>query len=316
MRRPTEYFPRRACERDRAGRSHPIKPGPAIKAILRASQGVYCPLLLGVATGSRARYDSDMMKFQAQHFYRIGTLLGNLTQALDVLSATGPVQFPELTPQFMLNTLATIEKECGTIALTHSPKLIKDLRTDIATKGTDNVTLAMRLGEINRLIHSEMEESLFLWIPADRAAVYLQPLAGMEQVIKNYPSAQGEIILSSLAYSVGCFTASVFHQMRALEVFLAVISRELGVVKHSPTWGAYLSAFPKAIEAKFPNRNAADKEMQEFYNGVSAHLSSIKNAWRNPTMHEIAKDYTQGQALDIRHTAAGFMRHLNTKLKE
>lgn len=104
--------------------------------------------------------------------------------------------------------------------------------------------------------------------------------------------------------------------MRALEPCLGALSRELGVVKHSPTWKAYLSAFPNAIALKFTNKNAADNEMRIFYSGVTERLTAIKDAWRNPTMHSIAATYNERQALDVRNSVGGFMRHLASKLKE
>jgi len=170
--------------------------------------------------------------------------------------------------------------------------------------------------ELKLRIEDELQSQLFLWVPISRSGIYSNPLTSLEEVVAKFPSARRELEESGKCYAVGRFTASVFHQMRALEPFLAVISRELGVVKHSPTWAAYLSAFSPAIEAKYPGKIPANTEIRNFYSGATGYLSGMKNAFRNPTMHDVDIVYTEEEARDVRNAVGAFMRHLATKLKE
>ena len=45
-------------------------------------------------------------------------------------------------------------------------------------------------------------------------------------------------------------------------------------------------------------------------------LLAVKDAWRNPSMHEVGQKYTDEEASDIYRAARRFMEQLSTKLKE
>ena len=214
----------------------------------------------------------------------------------------------------VVKALTNEEKLCKIIGCKNSAAMANALIEQVPRMSIVEIIAKMEMFE--KLIHVEMESELFLWVPSMRAEAYSNPLSGLEEVAITFPSTRREIEESGKCFAVGRFTASVFHQMRALEPFLAVISRELGVVKHSPTWSAYLSAFSPAIEAKYPGKIMANTEIRNFYSGVTGYLSSIKNAFRNPTMHDIDIVYTEEEARDVRNAVGAFMRHVATKLKE
>ena len=183
----------------------------------------------------------------------------------------------------------------------------------------DDITHA-KLHRLCESLRERIEDDLtaikFLYIPPYRAGLYENPLLGMDDVLTEFPSVRDDLVESSECYSLGRFPASVFHLMRAFEPCLKAIARELGLDRHFPSWDAYLKAFPEAYEAKFPAKSASDGTMREFYSGVTTYLIAMKNAFRNPTMHKIAATYNERQALDVRQSVHGFMRHLATKLKE
>ncbi len=104
--------------------------------------------------------------------------------------------------------------------------------------------------------------------------------------------------------------------MRSLETPLRLLSAELGIVKHSPTWEAYLSAMEKAIGAKFPDKTRAHQEKRSYFSALEGQLRAIKTAWRNPTMHEIARTYTEEMSNELSVLVRGFMREAARELQE
>lgn len=209
-----------------------------------------------------------------------------------------------------------LEIRCRKLGIQASVAHIDRIRFEFPHAGITYGEL-YRLSEgLRQRIEDELRAINFLYVPLHRAGLYADPLNGRKDVVDAFPSVRDDLVESSKCYALGRFTGSVFHLMRALEPCLGAVSKELGVMKHSPTWNAYLSAFPNAIAAKYPAKNATDGEMRIFYSGVTQNLASIKDAWRNPTMHSIAATYDERQALDVRNSVGAFMRHLATKLKE
>jgi hypothetical protein len=85
---------------------------------------------------------------------------------------------------------------------------------------------------------------------------------------------------------------------------------------YAPSWDGYLKNMEGRIQAKFPAKTKADADKRAYYSGLEGHLRAIKTAWRNPTMHEIAKVYTTEMANEISVLVRGFMREAATELKE
>ena len=65
------------------------------------------------------------------------------------------------------------------------------------------------------------------------------------EVAARFPRAIVDIEEAGKCFALGRFTACVFHLMRVVEAGLAAISRSLNIVKHSPTWEAYLTVFKR-----------------------------------------------------------------------
>lgn len=169
---------------------------------------------------------------------------------------------------------------------------------------------------LEQRIRDELSLQVFVNIHADRAKYYLHPRKEWADGIARFPSIAVDAEESSKCYALERYTASVFHMMRVLEVPLAAIARELGVVKHSPTWNAYLEAFKDKTTAKFPAATGADRRMRDYYAGLEAQLRAIKDAFRNPTMHSLERTYTQEMAHEVFVLLRGFLREAGKELKE
>lgn len=180
---------------------------------------------------------------------------------------------------------------------------------------TDLHLLVRDFREFRRRVQDELELVSILWLPPERARYYDRDIFG-STIAAAFPSASFDLEEGARCFAVGRFTACVFHLMRAQEVTLGALSAHLRIVKHSPTWEAYLSAMPSAIQAAYPNKDKAHGDKRTYFSGLEGQLRSIKTAWRNPTMHQIAKTYTEEMAEELVVLVRGFMREAATELKE
>ncbi|MDH2357053.1 hypothetical protein QCM80_41680 [Bradyrhizobium sp. SSUT112] len=102
-------------------------------------------------------------------------------------------------------------------------------------------------------------------------------------------------------------TACVFHLMRAMELAVQNLGKKLKVqinVK-TETWHQIMLHVNKSIEL-LPSKTPAQKRKKALYAEGSAHLQSVRLAWRNEVMHP-KQAYTRQEALDIFNATRAFM---------
>jgi hypothetical protein len=162
----------------------------------------------------------------------------------------------------------------------------------------------------------ELEHRHFLVVTLDKVAAYERPLDGWELPIQAFHSSQQDIEEAQRCYALSRSTACVFHLMRALEIPLKVLSAHLDIVKHAPTWNAYLAVMADKIKEKYPDKSKSHADKVMYFSGLEGQLRAIKIAWRNPTMHDIAKVYTPEMAYELIVLVRGFMREAALELCE
>jgi len=176
--------------------------------------------------------------------------------------------------------------------------------------------IVMLCSEVLYNLQAELESHLFFFIPPDRALLFRQLNMGWETALRQFPSTASDVDEAQKCYIAARPTACVFHLMRVLEVAIAAISKHLGVTKHSPTWNAYLEAFSPAVAAKYPKKDRSDSEMRIYFAGLEAQLRAIKDAWRNPTIHNVARVYTMESAQHVMLLVKAFMNEVGKHVSE
>jgi hypothetical protein len=162
----------------------------------------------------------------------------------------------------------------------------------------------------------ELETRRFFFVPPERAGYYCVDtiLPGLDDalgekmepftsVIKSFPSAEDDIREAGNCFALDRPTASVFHLMRVLEAGLKVTAKALSVT-YKTDWGQCFRDIEKQGD-----------QSDQFFKEAIAFLRSIKNVWRNPTMH-IERMYSEQEAERILRAVQTFMAHLATKLAE
>lgn len=167
------------------------------------------------------------------------------------------------------------------------------------------------LRTLGAVLPEVLKTSQLIQITESSSRYYCIPNLFGEAVFSAFPSAQTDIEEAGTCLALGRGTASVFHSMRVMEAGLRCIASTLDIEPQND-WGAYIRAVNKKLES---GNFEKGKPLHSFFVEAVAHISTVKNAWRNPTMH-IEKRYTTEEAEGILNAVKGFMVHLSSKLKE
>ncbi|SRR5581483_493729 len=222
------------------------------------------------------------------------------------------------------NSLSTVEKKFREIGLDITAETTKELATAVSddTNRQNFQWLIDQVKSIENLAAKELKQRLFLYVPPERAKFWPkqhEPHPFGEAVRQSFPSAAFDIHYAAIALATSLSTASVFHQMRALESALSVLGKQFGIDLSHTNWNPTIEQIESKIREmhKDPTWKAKPdcKELQEFYAQAATHFAILKDAWRNYTMHARGK-YTQDEAEQIFDTVKSFMQKLAAKLHE
>lgn len=103
-------------------------------------------------------------------------------------------------------------------------------------------------------------------------------------------------------------TAAVFHLMRVMEIALRALAKKLDVTTIDPeveSWNKITDHVNKAITA-LPAKTAPEQARKAKPGAVSAHLNSVRIAWRNEVMHP-KQSYSREEARAIFNAVRAFM---------
>jgi hypothetical protein len=191
-----------------------------------------------------------------------------------------------------------------------------DLRLSLISAGRIRGLLTgpqpMKYGEVKPLLHDffhrisdEIESARFFAVP-ERVLLDFKEADGFGfEVARAFPSAKTDVQESISCYLLGRHTASVFHLMRVLEIALKSFGDWLGVpLSKSQTWGEIINTIEKS---RGPGKRT--DQLSE----IVFHLTNVKNAWRNPTMH-VERTYDEELARDLLRETRRFTVQLATLL--
>jgi hypothetical protein len=250
-----------------------------------------------------------MIRFGAGDFCQA---LGIFPQVWARLNSGMPIDDQSLNG--LAGACGTLQRHCEQLQLPVSLKQIDTIRLQGIASGTSFQTLGRMLTDLYGRLIDELDTRHLLLVRPDKAGSYSDPLKEWDIPLNAFPSIRYDIERAQQCYALDQPTACVFHLMRSLEVPLKSLSSELSIVKHSPTWEAYLSAMATAIQTKFPDKTKAHAERRVYFTALEGQLRAIKTAWRNPTMHEIASVYTEEMSHELIVLVRGFMREAAREL--
>ncbi|MDA9420617.1 hypothetical protein [Bradyrhizobium sp. CCBAU 53380] len=180
----------------------------------------------------------------------------------------------------------------------HGPKEISRLVDDLKTR-----------------LRDELEAAEFYYVSPSRSRYYRDAATLMGQDVNScFPNAVDDIEDASKCLALGQGTAAVLHAMRIMECGLKAVGAALGVA-HSPSWDACLRKISAELDKPHKTKSRKWKRDEAFYRDLSGDLLTVKQAWRNPTMH-VERRYSADEAEQILSAATRFMQRLAAHFNE
>lgn len=174
--------------------------------------------------------------------------------------------------------------------------------------------LVVQIQILRKRIDDELNNREFFVLEAGRARYFSDARPFGEEVFNAFPSATIDIEEAAKCLALDRYTACVFHLMRAVECALKATAKALSI-DYAPNWDAYIKKINERVDADYKSKSGEWKASESFFRDVAVHLVSVKNAWRNPTIH-VERDYTFEQARDVFQSVRIFMAHLSSGLGE
>jgi hypothetical protein len=259
-----------------------------------------------------------MNRFRASIFqYLLVTIKDETRRCFFMVDAT-PEQKSQQQNE-LARFLHVAEIRLGDIGLRFSQKLVRRMRELVKPPSMDFNIIAMQFDELLDRIYDEVDDKLLFDIPANKIDFYEKPreIFG-PSIIDKFPSTALEVEEAGKCYAVARHTACAFHLMRIIEVGVRALGKSLDPMfdhARNPTWETILRKCDDELKKPLKERSAVWKVDEIFFSEATANLRSVKDAWRNPTMH-VEHIYDEERALDVFNSVRAFMRHLATKLSE
>jgi hypothetical protein len=262
-----------------------------------------------------------MLEVFAEEYVSIGSSIQSVKDTFGVdVALEGPV--PESVRATMTTALDNILQKSRELNLAVCANLADRALGTYRESAPTYRQVSADIQCLERSLHAELETRRFFFVPPERASYHgddvrawfresparyplAQKLGPLIPALKAFPSIEEDMKEAGSCFAFDRHTASVFHLMRVMEVGLKAIAKALGVI-YTSNWGICIAEIEKPLTAKKPDRFLAE---------AVAYLRSIKNAWRNPTMH-IDRAFSEAEAERIFQAVGAFMLHLATQLSE
>ena len=217
---------------------------------------------------------------------------------------------------FILRYLDIALEMAEVMDLESVPPLINRMIESLPTteRSYSVVRAAKDLENLRERILDQINSRYFLFIRASRLDYYQKPELFGPDVAVKFPNAIDDIEEAGKCLALDRGTAAVMHLMRVLECGLKGLALLLGI-PYAPSWESYLKQIQAKISADHQSKDADWKRDEVFFRDISGDLMTIKQAWRNPTMH-VGRKYSADEAEEIFRAVRTLMQHLATKIPD
>lgn len=135
----------------------------------------------------------------------------------------------------------------------------------------------------------------------------------------SFPNASFEIEEAAKCWALSRYTASVFHSMRALECGIRSLCKFLSIPDATrpaeKNWAIILKSITQKVDENWPRNTRVSDSMGARFEALLATLDTVKNPWRNATMH-VETIYAPHEALHILRCTSMFLLELYTYCDE
>lgn len=163
--------------------------------------------------------------------------------------------------------------------------------------------LRATLIDIELRFKDEAEFIKLFVISAEKSVLFggAQQLLG-EVTASKFRSAWFDCEEAAKCLCLGRPTACVFHCMRMLEIGIKSFAKRLNVEDpldgQNRNWGKILGKIKEELDKGYPMKTRRHGTLGSIFEAIYANLESIRNPWRNSTMH-VEATYTEQEAQHI-----------------
>lgn len=157
-------------------------------------------------------------------------------------------------------------------------------------------------------IRDALESEHFFHLTQADVSLYVSDEPFGSEVTRKFPRAAEDVAEGAKCLALQRPTAAVFHLMRVMELALRALAKKLKVTTINPeteSWNKITDHVNKAINA-LPAKTAPEQARKAKLGTISAHLNSVRIAWRNEVMHP-KQSYTREEAHVIFAAVRAFM---------
>jgi hypothetical protein len=217
------------------------------------------------------------------------------------------------------------------LQLPSSLRQVKRIAMLVGDKKIPGTVLSPMLTELRTRIQEDLEDHVYLCIPTNAADRFFSRVEGVYKpkvpaelmdacIVERFPSTSDDIDGTFRCFVVDCYSASMFHLMRVVEVGLMELANNVGLNDPSPSWGAVLQYIEKLVlRTKYQDLDAGVRPYRPMLERLLPQMQAIQRAWRNKFSHVGSKilpapDINEQIASEIISAVETFMRQLAVDL--
>lgn len=260
-----------------------------------------------------------MLRIYAEQFVKMGRLFTGLRAFADLRMVDATVPLNQELVEALLKAMGELQQQFEVLELRTSQDILQQSCCKFREKNVTALLVQSEIEFLDRTATSELGNRLFLFIPPERARYHWAGVGDPAKVpfntsyLTKFPDALADMRAACNCYSVGEFTASVFHLMRMAELALRELATELNITNTDlEQWKNIIDQIESEIrkleqQPKTQQRN----ERLATYSKAAAQFWYFKNAWRNHVSHARAS-YDETQVLEILRAVESLMDHLSS----
>ncbi|MGC2755473.1 hypothetical protein [Candidatus Binatus sp.] len=265
----------------------------------------------------------DVEKFAARKFYSIARLMERISASHARRSKADRQAIAEEEERTALaNDLSLIESSCRSIGLHHSADFIDEFRPNLLNfyNQIKSSEIDSKFEEISSSIAREMNRTLFMYLPRERARYYLEPLKDWESVTDRFTDTIHDIEEAAKCFACDRFDGAVVHMMLVAEFGALEVGKLLELNDPKLGWPRVSKELKRITSADFPKLSPIEQKHFPLLEQISPLMLAMQNAWRHKVSHAgnrlvlLKGEFQPFVAEEIIFATRAFMRRLATDL--
>lgn len=288
-----------------------------------------CSLVNSALCEDGSVFNSVMVQIYASSLVSV---MNNLRDLESIAKTWGAASPTDEMGQRVNTLLGAAVANCAWLRLRSAWKQLQTIHKRVKSGTCENVEFSQLIAELRRRILEDLDDRVFYCI-TDTAKIdrFFKHNDGLlvakkvdevfdSQISERFGNSVDDLIEASKCYVAACYTASVFHMMRVVEVGVMEVAQLARINDPKPSWGAVLSTIDKlAFRTEYANLPDAIKPHRDLLRELSNEMHAIQYAWRNKVNHIETKlvpvaPIDQPIASEIMTAVQAFMRSLAERL--